>query len=141
MSVGGLEPQFYTAMKNIMGLVDPPDRNDLAQWPALRKVLAEAFAGKTQAEWTALFDGTDACVAPVVPMHEAAKHPHNAARGTYVEHDGLIQAAPAPRFSATPANLTTPPAKSGANTTEALAAWGFTDIDSLLADGVAVQAD
>ncbi len=141
MSVGGLEPQFYSAMESVLEIDDLPDRYDLTAWPALRTLLAETFASKTQAEWTALFDGTDACVAPVVPMHEAARHPHNLARGTYVERDGLVQAAPAPRFSQTPANLTTPPVKPGANTTEALAAWGIADIDSLLADGVAVQAD
>ena len=141
MSVGGLEPQFYSAMESVLEIDDLPDRYDLTAWPALRTLLDETFASKTQAEWTALFDGTDACVAPVVPMHEAARHPHNLARGTYVERDGLVQAAPAPRFSQTPANLTTPPVKPGANTTEALAAWGIADIDSLLADGVAVQAD
>ncbi|MEJ7634861.1 CaiB/BaiF CoA-transferase family protein [Aeromicrobium sp.] len=141
MSVGGLEPQFYSAMELVLEIDDLPDRWDLAAWPALRKVLADTFASKTQAEWTALFDGTDACVAPVVPLGEAAQHPHNLARGTYVEHEGLVQAAPAPRFSHTPATLTTPPAKPGANTAEALAAWGITDIDQLIADGVAVQAD
>ena len=73
--------------------------------------------------------------------HEAAQHPHNVARGTYVEHDGLMQPAPAPRFSRTPANLTTPPVRAGTNTAEALAAWGIDDIETLLADGVAVQAD
>jgi alpha-methylacyl-CoA racemase len=141
MSVGALEPRFYEVLMSVLGLEDAPDRNDIGQWPALRKVLAEAFAAKTQAEWTALFDGTDACVAPVVPMHEAAQHPHNVARGTYVEHEGLVQAAPAPRFSQTPAALTTPPARPGGNTAEALAAWGIPDIDQLIADGVAVQAD
>ncbi|AXT86976.1 carnitine dehydratase [Aeromicrobium sp. A1-2] len=141
MSVGGLEPQFYAAMEQVLAIDDLPDRYDPAQWPALRAILAEAFATKSQAEWTALFDGTDACVAPVVPMHEAAQHPHNLARGTYVEHEGLVQAAPAPRFSQTPATLTTPPARAGANTTEALTAWGITDIDRLISDGVAVQAN
>jgi len=141
MSVGGLEPQFFAAMEMVLGIDDLPDRHDLAAWPELRKILGETFRSKTQAEWTALFEGTDACVAPVVPMHEAALHPHNAARGTYVEHEGLLQAAPAPRFSATPANLTSVPVKAGANTIEALEAWGITDIDSLIADGVAVQAD
>jgi alpha-methylacyl-CoA racemase len=141
MSVGALEPRFYAAMIDILGLVDPPDRDDLAAWPALREVLAETFATKSQGDWAALFDGTDACVAPVVPMNEAVQHPHNVARGTYVERDGVVQPAPAPRFSQTPANLTTAPAEPGANTTEALAAWGITDIDSLLADGVAVQTD
>jgi alpha-methylacyl-CoA racemase len=140
MSVGGLEPQFYAAMEAVLDLPDLPDRNDMAQWPALREALAAAFATKSQAEWTALFDGTDACVAPVVPMHEAPQHPHHVARGTYVEHEGLVQAAPAPRFSRTPAVLTTPPVAAGTNTTEALAAWGITEIDQLIADGVAVQA-
>ena len=125
----------------MLGLQDPPDRNDIGQWPALHKVLAETFATKTQAEWAALFDGTDACVASVVPMHEAAQHPHNVARETYVEQHGVVQAAPAPRFSQTPATLSTPPERPGANTAEALAAWGITDIDQLIADGVAVQAD
>ena len=146
MSVGGLEPQFWVAMEQVLqsavpGLEALPDRYDPAQWEALRKVLEETFRSKTQAEWTALFDGTDSCVAPVVPIDEAAAHPHNVARGTYVEHDGLVQPAPAPRFSKTPTNLTTPPVKAGTNTAEALAAWGIADIDSLLADGVAVQAD
>ncbi|MBC7590930.1 MAG: CoA transferase [Salinibacterium sp.] len=141
MSVGGLEPQFYAAMEAVLGIDDLPDRYDLSQWPALRKILGDTFSTKTQAEWTALFDGTDACVAPVMPMGEAPTHPHNQARGTYVEHHGLMQAAPAPRFSATPANLTTPPVRAGTNTTEALTAWGITDIDELIADGIAVQAD
>ncbi len=145
MSVGGLEPQFWVAMEQVLQAAVPgislPDRYDPSQWDALRKVLEETFLTKTQAEWTALFDGTESCVAPVVPIDEAAAHPHNVARGTYVEHDGLVQPAPAPRFSETPANLTTAPVKAGTNTAEALAAWGINDIDSLLADGVAVQAD
>ena len=141
MSVGALEPRFYDVLVERLAITDLPDRNDIAQWPALRKVLAETFASRTQAEWTALFDGTDACVAPVVPMHEAAQHPHNIARSTYVERAGVVQAAPAPRFSQTPATLTTVPQRPGANTAEALAAWGINDIDQLIADGVAVQAD
>ena len=73
-------------------------------------------------------------------MPEAYAHPHNVARGTYVERDGLTQPAPAPRFSATPATLTTPPQRAGASTTEALTAWGIADVAGLIADGVAVQA-
>ncbi len=145
MSVGPLEPQFYDVMENVLKAAIPglelPSRWDLEEWPALKKALDEAFGTKTQAEWTALFDGTDSCVAPVVPINEAPAHPHNVARGTYVEHGGLVQPAPAPRFSETPAHLTTPPVKAGTNTAEALAAWGIADIDSLIADGVAVQAD
>ena len=138
MSVGGLEERFYATMQDLLG-VDLPDRNDFGQWPDLRTALAEVFITKTQAEWSEIFEGTDACVAPVVPMSEAAQHPHNVARGTYVEHHGLMQPAPAPRFSGTPATLTTPPAKPGANTREALTAWGVDDVDSLINDGVAVQ--
>ncbi|MGA8850754.1 MAG: CaiB/BaiF CoA-transferase family protein [Aeromicrobium sp.] len=140
MSVGGLEPQFYAAMQDLLG-IDLPDRNDFAQWPALRTALADVFARRTQAEWTQIFEGTDACVAPVIPLSEAAHHPHHLARGTYVQRDGLVQPAPAPRFSGTPATLTTPPAKPGANTREALTAWGVGDVDTLLSDGVAVQND
>ncbi|MGH3457900.1 CaiB/BaiF CoA transferase family protein [Aeromicrobium sp.] len=144
MSVGGLEPQFYAAMSDLLApFVDGalPDRNDLGEWPALRKVLAETFAQRTQAEWVETFDGTDACVAPVVPLTEAYEHPHNVARGTYVEVDGLTQPAPAPRFSATPATLTTTPAKPGANTRAALTAWGIDDVETLISDGIAVQSD
>lgn len=142
MSVGGLEPQFWSAMEDTLtahGATDLPDRNDPSAWPALRERLAEVFGTKTQAEWTEIFAPTDACVAPVVPLAEAPEHPHNQARGTYVEHEGLVQPAPAPRFSATPATLTTPPARPGENTREALAAWGIDDVDALIADGVAVQ--
>ncbi|MFZ0140401.1 MAG: CaiB/BaiF CoA-transferase family protein [Aeromicrobium sp.] len=144
MSVGGLEHRFWGTMGD---LLDPyldsalPDRNDLNEWPALRKVLAETFAQKTQAEWTEIFDGTDSCVAPVVPLTEAYEHPHNVARGTYVERDGLTQPAPAPRFSATPATLTTPPSLPGADTMGALTAWGIDDVQTLIDDGVAVQMD
>ena len=88
-----------------------------------------------------VFDGSDACVAPVVPLVEAYEHPHNVARGTYVERDGLTQPAPAPRFSATPAALTTAPATPGANTRAALTAWGIDDVEALINDGVAVQLD
>lgn len=141
MSVGGLEPQFYAAMEAGLGIADLPDRYDFAQWPVLRAQLAAAFAQKTQAEWTEIFDGTDACVAPILSISQAPSHPHNVARGTFVEKDGLVQPAPAPRFSRTTANLTSPPEAAGASTIEALTAWGISNIDQLIADGVAVQND
>jgi alpha-methylacyl-CoA racemase len=88
-----------------------------------------------------VFDGTDACVAPVLPLSEAFHHPHLAARGTYVERDGVTEPAPAPRFSRTAPSLTTaPPAQPGQHTVEALAAWGVVGVDRLLASGAAVQA-
>ncbi|MRK00070.1 CoA transferase [Aeromicrobium yanjiei] len=141
MSVGPLEPQFYAALIEGLELTDAPGQYDFARWGELRQMLTEAFASRTRAEWEKVFDGTDACVAPVLSIEEAYTHPHNVARGTYVERDGLTQPAPAPRFSATPATLTTPPERAGASTTEALSAWGIADVDQLIADGVAVQAD
>ncbi len=143
MSVGGLEPQFYAAMTDLLAPFldgsELPDRYDLQRWPELRTALAAVFATRTQADWIGTFEGSDACVAPVVPMHEAPLHPHNIARGTYVERDGLVQPAPAPRFSATPAELGAAPSAPGADTRSALAAWGIQDIDQLISDGIAHQ--
>lgn len=140
MSVGSLEPQFYALLEQLLG-TELPDRNDMRQWPQLRQRLRELFAGKTQAEWIEIFEGTDACVAGVASIGEAYEHPHNQARGTYVERNGTYQPAPAPRFSGTPAELTTPPAKTGSGTRDALTAWGIDDVESLISDGVAVQND
>lgn len=140
MSVGPLEPQFFAAFVELMG-GDLPAQYDLAQWGELRAELTRRFATRTQAEWAEVFEGTDACVAPVLPLAEAYEHPHNVARGTYVEHHGTTQPAPAPRFSATPAALSTPPTPPGADTRVALTAWGIDDVDDLITDGVAVQSD
>ena len=139
MSVGPLEPQFYAEMVRLLEL-DLPDRDDPANLPAIREALTARFKERTQAEWAGLFDGTDACVAPVVPLADAPKHPHLAARGTFVEQDGITQPAPAPRFSRTSASLGMPPGGPGAHTREALAAWGVADVDALLESGAAVQA-
>ena len=136
VAVGALEPQFYAELIDRLGL-DAPDRNDPSQWPELRKVLTETFRQRTQAEWTGLFDGSDACVAPVLPL--AGDHPHLVARGTFVDHHGVRQAAPAPRFDRTPTSLDRPPARPGEHTREALADWGITDIDDLLKSRAAVQ--
>ncbi len=141
MSVGPIEPQFFGALIEGLGLSDAPGQYDFARWDELRTVLTETFASRTRSEWEKVFDGTDACVAPVLSLTEAYAHPHNVARGTFVERDGLTQPAPAPRFSATPATLTTPPEAAGSSTRSALTAWGITDIDQLIADGVAVQAN
>lgn len=142
MSVGGLEPQFWFAMQQVLielGYGELPDRNDANQWPALRTRLAEIFVDRPQTEWAELFAHTDACVAPVVPMAEAAQHPHLVARGSYVEVEGITQPAPAPKFSATPAELTTGPAIPGAHTRETLLDWGIENADELIASGAAVH--
>jgi alpha-methylacyl-CoA racemase len=142
MSVGALEPQFYELFVDLLGIRDTaPDRYDADRAEELRGIIAAKFREKTQTEWAAIFDGTDACVAPILPMSEAVNHPHVKERGTFVEHEGLVQPAPAPRFSRTEATLDLPPApQAGAHTREALTAWGIEDVDQLIASGAAVQA-
>jgi alpha-methylacyl-CoA racemase len=139
MSVGALEPQFYAVLVDRLGLEDLPDRDDLSQWPVLRAALAARFRERTQAEWTEVFDGSDACCAPVLPLTEAAEHPHLRARGTYVERAGVLQPSPAPRFSRTRATLTSGPTAPGGQTREALTAWGVPDVEALIESGAAVQ--
>ena len=142
LSVGGLEPQFWAAMLDVLATAEfdeIPDRDDPANWPALRTRLSEIFATRTQADWSALFDGTEACVAPVLAPSETRNHPHFQAREIYVEHAGHVQAAPAPRFSATPARLTIGPRPTGADTREVLTEWGVSDVEALIADGVAAH--
>ena len=140
MSVGALEPQFYDQLISLLGLEGKaPDRNDLGNLGQLRELLTARFKERTQAEWAEVFDGTDACVAPIIPLPEAVDHPHIAARGTLVERDGLTQPAPAPRFSRTAADLGLPPREPGADTRAALAAWGV-DPEPLLDSGAAAQA-
>jgi alpha-methylacyl-CoA racemase len=151
MAVGALEPQFYAAFTGILfapeGLpADLPARHDRARWPELRARFAARFAERTQEEWSTAFSGTDACVAPVRTMTEAPADPHLAARGTYVNVDGVLQPAPAPRFSdGTPGAAITalppgPTGHAGAHTREVLAGLGFTDTEELLASGAAWQA-
>lgn len=136
VAVGAIEPRFYAELIEKL-CVSVPDRNDQANWPAIRTVLTETFRERTQAEWAELFEGSDACVAPILPM--AADHPHLVARGTFVEYHGVRQAAPAPRFDRTPTSLERPPARPGQHTREALADWGITDLDALLDSGAAIQ--
>ena len=104
LSVGAIEPQFYALLRQIAGMADPAfdAQRDQAAWPDLHARAAAIFATKTRDEWTALLEGTDACVAPVLSLAEAPLHHHLVARGSFVEVDGISQPAPAPRFSRTP---------------------------------------
>jgi alpha-methylacyl-CoA racemase len=142
MSVGALEPQYFDAFVTLLGIKDvAPGQADLDRYDELRTLIADTFRQRTQAEWVEVFEGTDACVAGIIPISEAAEHPHLKARGTFVEKDDLLQPAPAPRFSRTAATLTTPPSpQAGAHTREALTAWGIDDVDGLIESGAAVQA-
>lgn len=133
MAVGPLEPRFYDEFATLLELGDDaPDRDDPGQWEALRARVTERFASRTRAEWTEVFEGTDACTAPVLSLREAPGHPHLAARATYVEHGGLTQPAPAPRFSATPVSVRSGPALPGADTEDVAADW---DLPGLRAHG------
>ncbi len=141
MSVGALEPQFYDEFVRLLGIEDAPDRYDFEKTGELRRLIAQRFGTRTQAEWTEVFEGTDACVAPILPLSEAMTHPHLAAREVFVEHEGVTQPAPAPRFSRTPGSLGLPPRpRPGADTRAALTAWGIPDVDALIERGVAVQS-
>ncbi|NSC24765.1 CoA transferase [Streptomyces albus subsp. chlorinus] len=129
MAVGALEPQFYAEFVRLLGIADEaPPREDLAAWEELRRLIAARFASRTRAEWTAVFQDTDACVAPVLSLTEAPGHPQLAARGTYVEHGGITQPAPAPRFSATPTRVTSGPALPGAHAAEVARDWGIASL-------------
>ena len=132
VAVGAMEPAFWRLLLIGLDLSDDvtvPDQNDQGRWPELRQRLTERFLTRTRDEWATIFEGADACVAPVLTMGEAPSHPHHVARGTFAEVNGVIQPAPAPRFSRTPATLSLPPQMAGANTEEALAGWGVDDAE------------
>jgi alpha-methylacyl-CoA racemase len=142
VAVGALEPQFWAALVATLELDDLPGQHDMARWPELRQRLSEAFAARSRDEWAAVFEGLDACVAPVLTLAEAGKHPHLVARGTVVERDGVPQPAAAPRFSRTPSAPGAAPRPAGADTRAALTDWGFTseELAGLEDDGAVAQA-
>ncbi|HEV7625320.1 MAG TPA: CaiB/BaiF CoA-transferase family protein [Streptomyces sp.] len=124
MAVGALEPQFYREFVRLLGIEDQaPDREDPRAWGELRTAVATRFKSRTRDEWNEVFQDSDACVAPVLSLREAPRHPHLAARGTFTEHSGITQPAPAPRFSATPTSITRAPALPGADAAEVARDW------------------
>lgn len=124
MAVGALEPQFFAEFVDRLGIPVPHDaQQHPATWPDLRRRITSAFASRTRQEWTDAFRGSDACVVPVLSMAEAPHHPHLRARNTFVEHDGIVQPAPAPRFSRTPSNIRRLPPSPGQHTEEVLTEW------------------
>jgi alpha-methylacyl-CoA racemase len=127
VAVGAIEPKFYAALLDRMGLggADLPAQDDRERWPDLKRRFAEVFRAKTRGEWTEIMAGSDACFAPVLSLAEASEHPHNRARGSFIERDGIVQPAPAPRFSRTQAEAGPPPPDAGAHSKAALADWGF----------------
>ena len=127
MAVGGIEAQFYAELLKGLGLADDPTlpgQSSREDWPYMKERFASIFKTKTRDEWTAVFDGTDACVVPVLSPWEAHLHPHNVARSTFIEVEGRVQPAPSPRFSRTPSVVSKPPSLPGADTVSGLVEWG-----------------
>lgn len=131
VAVGAIEMRFWTELVKILGLdgQDLPFHLDRNEWPKLRKILTEAIGKHTRDELVALAEGTDACITPVLSTEEAPSHPHNAARGTFVEVGGVNLPAPAPKFDRTPPEMPTPPHDTGADTDEVLSELGFDDAE------------
>jgi alpha-methylacyl-CoA racemase len=127
LAVAPIEEKFRAEFYRLIGLDAeylPSDKP--SHWPQLRRAIADRLATRTRSEWCAVLEGTDACAAPVLTMGEAPEHPHLRARETFIEVDGVVQPAPAPRFGRTQPGRPTPPEAPGQSTAEALAAWGIT---------------
>ncbi len=139
IAIGSIEPQFYALLLEKTGISDPDfqQQTNHEMWPTLKARLAEVIRRKTRAEWCEIMDATDVCFAPVLDMDEAPAHPHNAARQTFVTVEGVVQPAPAPRFSVTPGVIQGPPPAIGSHNETALADWGFSrgEIDALKSGG------
>jgi alpha-methylacyl-CoA racemase len=133
VSIGSIEPQFYDELLRLTGLEgeELPWQHDRAQWPALKERLAAIFKTRTRAEWCDLMEGTDVCFAPVLSIPEAVGHPHNVERGTFVDVAGIPQPAPAPRFSRTGPEISSPPPHAGQHTDEVLTAMLDFDADRI----------
>ncbi|WP_025597771.1 CaiB/BaiF CoA transferase family protein [Burkholderia sp. WSM2230] len=127
ISVGSNEARFWRNTLQVLGLreEDMPEQHDRSRWPEVHSIFADAFRTRTRDEWCALAEGREVCFAPVMSLSEAPHHPHLRARQTFVERDGVVQPAPAPRFSRTPGAIQRAPARPGEHTDSALGDWGF----------------
>lgn len=142
LAVSALEPQFFEELLRLLELPELATAHaDKGKFSELRHSIAARIRTRTLQQWTDTFSGTDACVAPVLRLSEAPLHPHLAARGVFVESEGDVQPAPAPRFQRSSTELPRPPSRAGENTLEALAAWGIEDVDHLVDVGAAVQTE
>ena len=140
LAVGAIEKRFYEEFIERLGLKmsDLPKQHDRQGWPDLHRRFTDTIKSKTRAEWERIFEGSDACVAPILSLGEVADHPHNAARSTFAKRDGVLQPAPAPRFSRTVPEMGAPPRQLGADTDAVLEDYGFEsgEIDALRAAGI-----
>jgi alpha-methylacyl-CoA racemase len=124
--VGAIEPHFYALLLERCGVAEAAflDQMNEENWPALKEKMAALFRTRTRDEWCALLEGTDACFAPVLDLHEAPGHAQNLSRDNFIDVDGVLQPAPGPRFSRTAASVCSGPATPGQHTEEILEAWG-----------------
>ena len=140
VAIGAVEPEFYAELRRVLGLDEPEweEQRDRSRWSDRKAELGALFRTRTRDEWCKVFDDVDACFAPVLSLDEAPHHPHNMARGTFLEREGVVQPAPAPRFSRTPGLLDRPPPRPGAHTDEVLSERGFRpdELAGLRAEGV-----
>lgn len=140
IAIGPIEPQFYRLLLEKMEVIDTvfDEQMNRERWPELKEMLAPLFKTKTRDEWCEILEGTDVCFAPVLSMSEAPKHPHSVERNSFVEVDGVIQPAPAPRFGRTKPKIEGPPPEPGQHNKTALIDWDFTqeEIDDLIEKGV-----
>jgi alpha-methylacyl-CoA racemase len=127
VSIGSIEPQFYALLMEKTGINDPEfqAQMDRDKWPSLKEKIARVIKTKTRDQWDKLMEGTDVCYAPVLSLEEAPNHPHNKARSTFIEIDGVVQPAPAPRFSRTKVEVQA----SGPHNDQLLSEWGFSSGD------------
>jgi len=141
VAVGALEPKFFAELVAVLGLQDVPAQHDREAWPRMREMFARAFLTRTRDEWAAAFEAVDGCVAPVLDVAEAPDGAHLAARGTFTEAFGVVQAVPAPRLSRTPGRIRSAPPNPGADSRKVLSDWGFgkAEIDALIADGTVAE--
>ncbi|MDP3495367.1 MAG: CaiB/BaiF CoA-transferase family protein [Hyphomonadaceae bacterium] len=144
LAIGAIEPQFHAVLVKGLGLPADvfPAQMSRAEWPEYSKRVADVVKTKSRDEWMKVFDGTDACVAPVLSMDEAPKHPHNAERKTFVEAFGAVQPGPAPRFSRTAGAVNGAPALAGQHSEDVLKSWGVAAerVEGFLKAGAVVQA-
>jgi alpha-methylacyl-CoA racemase len=144
VSIGAIEPQFYQQLLELCEITDPQFQHqwEQAAWPELRAKLAQVFSTRTRDQWSELLEGTDVCFAPVLSMREVTSHPHNIARGTFVEDGGIVQPAPAPRFDRTPGVLPPKAPKAGEHSRALLEEAGLNsmEIEALLGAGVAYES-
>lgn len=131
VAIACLEPRFYAALLQRLGISpdELPDQADKNSWELIRQRFTEVLMTKTRDAWCEIFEGSDACLTPVLDLEEAPRHPHNRARKVFVEVEGVLQPSPAPRFSVTPGSLRNAPPAPGADSRTALSDWGFNDAD------------